>query len=77
MRLPPQQLSGVSIESHEPSRFESKGLTLIRPPPIVPPRNSPTLPTPKDPPRLLLIGNDLRRKPLLVPCDMTVRDEVV
>lgn len=63
--------------SHNFCQPELIGFTLIRPPPIIPPPNSPTLPAPENPPCLLLVRDNLRRKPLLVPSNMAIRDEVV
>lgn len=50
-----------------------KTLTLIRPPPIIPPANVIRLPTPKNPPILSLIRLDLRGEPLSIPRDVAVR----
>lgn len=46
---------------------------MIRPPPIILPANPIRLPAPKDPAILLFIRDNLRREPLLIPRDMTIR----
>ena len=57
-----QQISSIGDEN-------STQLTLIRPPIIAQIRP----PAPKQPPRLLLIRNDLRREPLRIPRDVRLR----
>lgn len=48
-------------------------LTLIRPPPIIPPADPIRLPAPKEPTILPLIRFNLRREPLPIPADMIIR----
>lgn len=61
----------IHLESQ--TRTRRTELTLIGPPPIILPPDPISLPTPKDPTILLLIRKNLRREPLLVPADMTIR----
>lgn len=46
---------------------------MIRPPPIIPPRDPIRLPAPEDPAVLLLVRLDLRREPLGIPADVAIR----
>lgn len=66
-----------TVSSFTPSLLanpELEGLpTLVRPPPIIPPPDPVRLPAPEQPPILLLVRNDLRCEPLLIPGDMAVR----
>ena len=63
----------ISLTPPQPHLDSFGELTLIRPPPVIPSPNPIRLPTPEEPPILLLIRKDLRREPLLIPRDVVIR----
>ena len=65
--------SSAPVPSEPPIPDAEDGLTLVRPPPVVPAPDRIRLPAPKYPTILLLISANLRREPLSIPVDVAVR----